>query len=135
MMKAFRFLVELTILLTGCILAGYSIGTLQHYIVFGVWRYGFGKDALELALLEGGITGALFAIPTGLVAYYVILRRRVNEKQIATILVGSLIGGCVVGLATPVGSALLTPALTLGISWWTRDRAASVPDRQTPPVP
>lgn len=45
---------ELMVVLPSSILTGYSIGTIQHYVAFGVWGYGFGSEAFQLATFEGG---------------------------------------------------------------------------------
>lgn len=111
-----RLLVELTVLFLGSALVGFVIGTLQHYVSFGIWGYGFSKDALELALLEGGIVGSLFAIPTGLGIFYLVFKRRVNPRRILVTAVGSLLGGCLLGILFFWASAFLTPFVTLSIA-------------------
>ncbi len=103
-------------MLTVSILAGMVIGFLQHYVSFGVWGYGFGKGAFWLARLEGGRVGAVFAVPTGLFAYYGILKRRVTGRQVAIIILGSLVGGCAIGAAIFWPSAFVTPVLTILLS-------------------
>jgi hypothetical protein len=110
-MRVARFLIELLILLVGSITAGFLIGTIQHFVAFGVWGYGFAKDSLKLARLEGGLLGGIFGIPTGLIAYYAVLKRRATPKLVAAILGGSLVGGCALGIGTFWLSAFLTPIL------------------------
>jgi hypothetical protein len=75
MNKLLRLNAEFLAVLAGSIVAGFTIGVLQHYVSFGAWGYGFSRESFELALLEGGIVGGMFAIPTGLITYYVILKR------------------------------------------------------------
>lgn len=111
---------ELVAVLAVSIFAGMAIGFLQHYVSFGVWGYGFGKGAFWLARHEGGGAGAVFGVPTGLLAYYGILKRRVTGRQVAIILFGSLIGGCAIGVAIFWPSAFVTPVLTILLSWQVR---------------
>ena len=111
-----RFL-ELVSVLSGSGFAGLLIGTLQHYLGFGVRSHLFGREAFELACFEGGIIGAIFAVPTGLITYYGALQGHVTQRQVILIVVGSLFGGCVLGTAFFVLSALMTPILTVGIAW------------------
>ena len=92
---------------------GLVIGTLQHYLGLGVWGYGFGKQAFELAFFEGGVIGCFVGIPTGLIGYYAVMKTRASSKQIALVAIGSLIGGCVASLAAATLSAFVTPILTL----------------------
>jgi hypothetical protein len=115
-MKAPRFLAELLIVLFGSMLAGFLTGTLQHYVAFGLWGDGFGIEPFEFALFEGGIVGAAFAVPTDLIAYYAVLKRRVTIQKIAMILVGSLVGGCGAGAAISWPSAFITPLLAVGMA-------------------
>jgi len=110
-------LIEFVQLLAGSSAAGFSIAVLQHYATFGVRGYGFGYDAIELACFEGGILGVFFGIPTGLIAYYVILQSRVTVKQIVVITVGSLIVGCLGGIIFNWFFAFATPVLTIYIAW------------------
>jgi hypothetical protein len=70
-----------------------------------------------LACFEGGGLGGMLGVPTGLLAYYVVLKRRVTNQQIAIIVLGSLIGGCLAGVAIFWPSAFVTPILTLMIAW------------------
>jgi hypothetical protein len=109
-------IVELLVVVGGSVAVGFLIGVLQHYLGFGVWGYGFEKDALELALFEGGITGAIVAIPTGLFVYYFCLGSTVSLRQVIAIVGGSLAGGCLLGVALAAASAFLTPLLTIGIA-------------------
>lgn len=120
----FRLVKELLVLIPGSALAGVVIATIQHYVVFAAMGGGFGHGALSLALFEGGILGGLFGIPTGLIVYYLALRRRITSKRVSVVVVGSLVFGCLVAVAgahimgdafVPV-SALITPLLTVAIA-------------------
>jgi hypothetical protein len=113
-------LIEFVQLLVGSSAAGFSIAVLQRYVTFGVRGYGFGHDAIALARDEGGILGVIFGIPTGLIAYYVILHSRVTFKQIALISLGSLIVGCSGGIIFDWPFAFATPLLTIYIAWWVK---------------
>jgi hypothetical protein len=112
-----RLLLEFVTVLLGSALAGFLIGTLQHYVSFGISGYGFGREPLWLACFEGGGLGGMLGVPTGLLAYYVVLRRRVTTQQIAIIVLGSLVGGSLAGIAIFWLSAFVTPILTLLIAW------------------
>jgi hypothetical protein len=109
-------LIEFVKLLTGSSAAGFSIAVLQHYVTFGVRGLGFGHDAILLACFEGGILGVAFGIPTGLFAYYVILRSCITIKQIVIIILGSLIVGCGGGIIFGWFFAFATPLLTIYIA-------------------
>jgi hypothetical protein len=117
-----RLLVELLVLIPASMLIGFSIATVQHYVAFGVHGYGFSRDALGLASFEGGFLGVLLGLPTGLLTYFVALRRRPNPKVIAETVAGSMIGGCLLGLLFYIFSAGLTPFLTFGLGRWLTDR-------------
>jgi hypothetical protein len=115
--KMRRFLLEFVTVIVGSALAGFLIGILQHYVSFGIWGYGFGREPLWLACFEGGGLGGMLGVPTGLLAYYVVLQRRVTNQQIVIIVLGSLIGGCLAGVAIFWSSVFVTPILTLMIAW------------------
>jgi hypothetical protein len=115
-MKIREILFELVVLLLGLALAGFLIGVLQHYAGLGFHGIGFGSDAFELALFEGGITGVMFALPTGLFTYYIVLERYVTPGQVTIIVLGSLVGGSALGILLSWLSAFLTPIVTIGIA-------------------
>jgi hypothetical protein len=127
-----RISLEFITLVAGSILAGFVIGTLQHYVGFGVWGYGFSKGAFSLALIEGGGVGAAFAVPTGLIAYYGVLKRHVTNRQIAVVVLGSLAGGCLTGAIISWPSAFLTPLLTIALSRYVRVAPRSLVGSSTP---
>jgi hypothetical protein len=115
-MKVRAILIELVALLLGSALAGFVIGVLQHYVSFGFNGYNFGREAFGLALFEGGIMGLMFALPTGLFTYYIVLERRVTPKQVAIIVLGSLVGGSALGIVMSWLSSFVTPLLTIGLA-------------------
>ena len=117
-------LIEVVILFVGSGIAGFSIGVPQHYVAFGLHSYGFGRDAFSLALLEGGIVGVMLGIPTGLIAYYLILRRHVTFKQVSLIFLGSFLAGCGAGALGGPWSALLTPVLTIGLARYANENSS-----------
>jgi hypothetical protein len=94
-------------------LAGFLIGTLQHYVSSGVWGDGFGQEPFWFACFEGGALGGMLGVPTGLFTYYVILKGLVTNRQIAIIVLGSLVGGCLAGVVVFWLSAFITPILTV----------------------
>ncbi len=119
-----RVIVELIILVAGSMLVGFAIGTVQHYIAFGVRGDGFSNEAFQFATLEGGTLGLVFGIPTGLIVFYAILRRHVDSRIVAYTVGGSLVGGCCLGLVFYWPSAALTPVLTMAIAAWLKHRNA-----------
>jgi hypothetical protein len=123
--KIGREILKFIAVFSGSVLAGFSIGTLQHFVSFGIWGYGFSKDTLGLALLEGGMTGVVAAVPTGLLIYYFILKRNLTFRELAVIVLGSLAGGCVLGAALFWPSAFLTPVWTVFLSIIVRARTTS----------
>ena len=110
--------IELLVLVAKSMLAGYTIGTAQHFVVFGVGSHGelFSVAAFKFAAIEGGLVGAIAGIPTGLVVYYGVLRRRLDFMSAAYIIGGSLVGGCIMGALIQFASVPMTPLLTIGIS-------------------
>jgi hypothetical protein len=82
--------------------------------------YGFSRESFELALLEGGIVGGMFAIPTGLITYYVILKRDLTVLRLAVVVLGSLVLGITTGMAIFWLSAFVTPVLTLALAFFAR---------------
>ena len=114
--KILRISLEFIAVVAGSVLAGLLIGTLQHYLSFGIWGYGFGKEAFWLARFEGGGVGGALGAPTGMLVYYVILKRQVTNRQIAIIVLGSLVGGCTAGAVIFWPSAFVTPILTILLS-------------------
>ena len=115
-MKVRGIVLELIALLLGSAFAGFLIGILQHYVSFGFNGYGFGKEAFGLALFEGGIMGIMFALPTGLFAYYIVLDRHVTPKQVLIVVLGSLIGGSALGIVLSWLSSFVTPILAIGLA-------------------
>jgi hypothetical protein len=57
-------------------------------------------------------------VPTGLIAYYAILKRYVTAKQVGVVLLESLVAGCALGIALFWVSAFFTPILTVTIAYW-----------------
>jgi hypothetical protein len=111
-----KSIVDFLIVLLGSILAGFAIGTIQHYVAFGVWEKGLELENFELALFEGGILGAIFGVPTGLVTFYFVLRKAVNFKRAAFIVLGSLLCGAGSAVIIFWLSAFVTPFATLGLA-------------------
>ena len=124
-----RLLLEFVTVLLGSALAGFLIGSLQHYVSFGIWGDGFGREPFWLACFEGGGLGGMLGVPTGLLAYYVVLRRRVTTQQIAIIVLGSLVGGSLAGIAIFWPSAFVTSILALLIAWVAGFAAAPTANR------
>jgi uncharacterized protein YejL (UPF0352 family) len=118
--------------LLGSLLAGFVIGTLQHYVAFGYWGGGFGKDTFVFSLFEGGIIGSIFALPTGLIAYYVVLQRHVTRRQIAIVVLGSLVGGLATGAVASWISAPITPILTISLAASVKYYQLVTSERETP---
>ena len=111
-----KALSQFVLVLLGSIITGFVIGTVQHYVAFGVWEGGFDVENFKLALFEGGILGAVFGVPTGIVTFYLLLRRSLNLKRASFIVLGSLI--CGVGSAVAIFwiSAFVAPFATLGVA-------------------
>jgi hypothetical protein len=78
--KSPHAVIELLLLLLGSLTAGWFIGTAQHYLAWRIWHYdaytfalALDWSPLECAVLEGRIAGLMAAIPTGLIAWHVVL--------------------------------------------------------------
>ena len=126
--SAVRLIVEILILIPGSLLVGFAIGTVQHIVAFGVWGYGFGSDVISLAAFEGGIVGAALGLITGLITYYVVLRRDVDSRTVTYTIGGALVGGCVLGVVFFWLSAFATPILTVALAFWLhKNRSRSQP--------
>ena len=119
-MKGSKLAVDIGVLLTSSLAIGFLIGTIQHYVGFGFWGYGFARDAFMLALFEGGIVGAAVAVPVSLIIYFAILKRRVKKGLAFWIVGGSLIGGCALGIF----SVFLTPLLAIAIAYFGQKRVS-----------
>lgn len=129
--RIFRAIVEIAAVVIGSAAAGYVIGTAQHFVVFGVWDGGFGREQLRFACLEGGVLGAVFGVPTGLIVYYGILKRRLALAMALEIVVVSLIVGCTAGLAFYWLSCFFTPMVTI----WFSHQLAYRQRKVQPPAP
>jgi hypothetical protein len=134
-----RIAAELALLSLGSIVVGWLIGAAQYFFANRIPSCGFnftdgcrlGEAEFLLAFFEGGLVGAAFAIPTGLAVWYGILGRKATIPHVATIVLGSLIGGCLLGAATSLLSAFLTPFLTLTIAAIVRSRTPNQPQPLT----
>jgi len=71
------------------------------------------------------MVGAMFGIPTGLIAYYAILKGHATPKEVAIIVSASFVSGCALGIALFWPSFLATPILTMVIAAWVRRRASA----------
>ena len=128
---AFRTVGELALLVVGSILVGWVVGTAQHFFALRVSACGLRlsgscritADECLLALFEGGLIGALVAVPTGLVVWYAILQRKATVAQVRTVVLGSIAGGSVLGAAVSLLSIFFTPLLTLVLAGVVRVRA------------
>lgn len=117
-MRSTKFVLEFLVLAIGSIAAGFFIAVIVHYVSFGIRGDGFGAEALGLALVEGGTSGSILAIPTGVIIYYGILKRRVGPKQIAIIVLGSVAGGILFATGSPLASIFVIPLWTIAIAVW-----------------
>jgi hypothetical protein len=128
---AVRIAIEFALLVMGSILVGWIVGTGQYFFAGRIWTCGLSmsdgcslSDAeCLLAFFEGGIIGAIVAVPTGLVAWYAILQRKATVAQVRTVVLGSVVGGCVLGAAMGLLSVFATPILTLVLAGVVRVRA------------
>ena len=84
-----------------------------------------------LAFFEGGLIGAIVAVLTGLVAWYTILQRKARVAQVRTVVLGSIVGGSVLGAAMGLLSVFATPVLTLVLAGVVRVRA-TLPETRDP---
>ena len=124
-MRFRRTVAELFVLVFGSGAVGWIIGTLQHYVSFGVWGYGISREAFWLACFEGGEAGVIIAVPTGLMVYCQVLKKSVTARESGVIAIASLFAGCLLGVLFFWPSAFLTPIVTIGVASWLRRRTAS----------
>lgn len=130
-MKAAKFVFQFLVLAIGSLIAGFIIAVIVHYVSFGIWGYGFGKEASQLALVEGGMAGIMMAIPTGAIIYYGVFRRRVTLKEVRLIVFASLGGGLIIGVGTVVVAMLLIPIWTIAVALWAKRRREPARTPQT----
>jgi hypothetical protein len=131
-----RIVAEFLLVVAGSLAAGRLIGTAQHYIAWGLWypdlgRHDFSWGAMEFAAFEGGYTGLMAAIPTGLVAW-LILRRHAAVSEVCRIVLMNLVGGCALAVVFGFGSALMTPFLTASVAGYTAKRRPGATRAQVP---
>ena len=140
-MRSFaRALAEFVILALGSAIVGWAVGTLQYYAI-DLWAQIAGTrpwiepSLLRLAYGEGGTVGIVFAIPTGLLCWYLVLQRHATMAEVSTVVFWSLIGGCLAGACLGIVSAFLTPLLTLSVSGFVivRRWRKEQPDPVNPP--
>ena len=133
-----RAVTQFLLVLAGSLVAGWLIGTAQHYIAWGVWYTypgddpilgsRFGLEALRFAEFEGGTAGIMAALPTGFIAWYVILRRHATVSEVRKIVLVTLAGGCALAACFGLASARMTPFLTGIIAANTAGRRLARPD-------
>lgn len=128
-----RIVAECLFVVTGSLAAGWLIGTAQDYIASGLWhsdpgRHDFSWGAAQFAAMEGGTAGLMAAIPAGLVAWLV-LRRHAAISEVCQVVLTSLVGGCALAVVFGLGSALMTPLLTVAVARYTAKRWSGRPDK------
>ncbi len=124
-----RGFAKILLVCLGSIAAGWLIGALQDFVAVNVALCGVslsgncrvGMAEFYAALWQGGLIGAAFGLPTGLVAWY-ILGGRSSAGQIVAILAGTLLGGCTMGAVISFTSAFFTPLVALLVAAFVRNR-------------
>jgi hypothetical protein len=98
------------------LIVGIGIGFFQGELSTGAER----GDIRMVLPNEGALTGALFGVPTGLFAYYALLRRKVSfrifRSIVAVIAIISIITGLTVGYATKGEAAFASSILMIPLS-------------------
>ena len=118
-------------LVLGFFVVGWVTGTAQYFFAARIRTCGLSlSDGCSLsdsecllAFSEGGLIGAIVAVPTGLVAWFAILQTKATDAQVRTVVLGSVIGGSVLGAAMGLLSVFATPVLTLALAGIVRVRA------------
>jgi len=111
----FRRAGELLLVSTGCIAAGFGVGTAAHF--FGAaFGFGLGFGALELAVFEGGIVAAGIGLVVGLVIYYAILRGRASRRDWVILTSVAFITASITFLPLGVDTLLVTPVVTITVA-------------------
>lgn len=119
-MKLLRYAGEFVALSVLCVLFSFAVGTVQHYVAFGVQEREFGTQAFLFAVFEGGTFGVMLGYPTGLIVYYIILRKTATRARILLICCVALIGGVISGMLLGLFSGFATPLLTIGAALYAR---------------
>lgn len=115
--------IEILLVAGASILAGWVIGTVQHFVGFGISdHHMFSRDGFSFAAFEGGVVGGIFGLPTGLIVYYAVLRAAVRPLDVIFTFSAALAGGCLAACLSAVGSVVVTPAVTVLAAMWLSSR-------------
>jgi len=99
-----------------CILAGLAIGTVAHFVGAAPSGYGLGREAFQLAWLEGGIPGGVLGLIVGLPIFYAILHGRASWKEWAILIGVTFITATVTFMLLSVMTLVFTPLVTITVA-------------------
>ena len=96
-----------------CILAGFAIGTVAHFLG---GRFGLNWAALQFAAWEGGIPGGAVGLLVGLLTFYVILHGRASWRDWAILISVSLVTATFAFMVVFALTVLITPLVTITVA-------------------
>jgi hypothetical protein len=124
---------EMVRLVSGALAAGSVAGSVQYFCAVRVPACGAslgggcGLTAAEflLALHIGGTAGAMLGIPTGLVAWFVMLDRRATAREVRLLALGSIAAAGALGAVLAWLSVFFSPLAALMLAAFVRVRRAN----------
>jgi hypothetical protein len=96
-----------------CILAGFAIGTVAHFLGGG---FGLNWAAFQFAAWEGGIPGGAVGLLVGLPIFYAILHGRASWRDWATLIGVSLVTATVALMVVFAFTVVITPIVTITVA-------------------
>jgi hypothetical protein len=112
----FRVVAKVLLVSAECILVGLAIGTAAHFLGAAPSGYGLGREALQLAWLEGGIPGGALGLLVGLPTFYAILHGRASWKEWAILVGVTFITATVTFMFLSVMTLVFTPLATITVA-------------------
>jgi hypothetical protein len=100
------------LVVTGCVCAGFIVGTLAHYVGLGHY-FGWNLDALRLALLEGGWPGGALGFLVAVPIYYLVLHGHASAKEWALLVCVTFVAATVTAPVVSALTVVITPIATL----------------------
>lgn len=96
-----------------CILAGFSIGTVAHFLGGG---FGLNWAAFQFAAWEGGFPGGAVGLLAGLLIFYAIFHGRASWKDWAILTSVSLVTATVALMVVFAFTVVITPIVTITVA-------------------
>lgn len=111
--RAIRLAARALLVSAGCLLAGFSIGTVAHFLGGG---FGLNWAALQFAAGEGGIPGGAIGLLVGLLIFYAIFHGQASWRDWAILASVSLVTATVALMVVFVLTVVITPMVTITVA-------------------